>query len=1372
MEEEVIAKKKTKRKWVKYILLSLMALLFLMTIIFPPIYSRFMLRPMIETTFAQVTNDAYHLEFDKLRWNFFKSYIFLNQIRVDIKEDSSQNQNVEHFYLDTLIIKNIHYLHLLNGHIKIKSIDLKNLDLKINLFSEKDSILKLNTGAVNRSGYFNSLELGDFNLDHLNLYLNKDGDSLMSFSKADFNVFNFYTDSLNNPVSMGLPLFNEIRFSAEKILIMQNSNQIKMRQLSFWENQSKQQAELDFAQLQIENTQTKNKQLFEQGIMSIDSIQWIGTTAIPYLKGHDFNIKLENFQNTIIESAGLTSPELMEVIDDILESMGIEFEFDNFKFQLQKITHESPQTRFQLHDLNYHMKAPLLQDHAFEFDDYQLMTGSSDILQKLSGDHLSYDQLQFNEGAAKLTLEGFEYQGLKLGNGDLTFNSLILEGFNPRSVLENEAVELDAIRLYQPRLILEDLRVPANENTALPFSLAIVNIEVFDGDFEWKKKGLNLLGLNLKMDSLRIPESYQGPWQEVFQHFQLVSQSAHFQLPSEATNAFIGNLQMDSRKGRLYIEQLDISSILSEKRSKIKAQDVLLRGLNWKEILNKSKSIEMDTLQWSSIDIEGSLDARIFSGDTNKMKDIQLICQYLNLPNINAHVELETQEKPTQLLMENLNIVGESIDFNLASQEFLQYNKLDFSSGFTSFAQSLDSFLISTEYWHLDILKREFRAQEIHFQFFNKNEILKTSAEVFLDVDGLLLSGLKPFLFSNNRQVQFDSINILHPRLQMKGKRFTPFEYQQQSQSFFHQIRDWVQQFKSIGFQSLNLDQLKLDIDNQYFERRDHIEIDDLDLLVDDFYVDYASFQQIDRFLFYENLELEMNGYFQSINNGERLINLQKGNISSLDNRLYFQNFRLLSLGDSIPLPLNLNIQDILLKDLSLQIGHQNPHLYLGSMFMGHAVIELKDSKLKNAENKGFNLEKINLFPYFQDQLSSIKIDQIELNECNILSAVKTKGFQQDIDLQNINFKIEGVLIDSNNMAFTENKFLYSDDVRLRIPHFSIMTPNRFYNLSFQELNLSSRNKIIRFDSLALTSRYDRKTFAAQLKYQKDQVDLMIPSLLIENIDYRDAIFRERYKAGAITINNAQLNIYKDKTIPPDTSLYKTMPAQMLSDLGFYLNVDTLLVNDGYVKYEEFNQLMNQNGLVFFDHIKGKVTGISNDVDFRSFGGALKMDVSGRLMAEANFSLHALFPLNTPRQEFLMIASMESLKASTLNPLIQPLTLLSAKDGYLEQMQMSVSGNDDFAYGDMLLKYEDLKVEVLNKNLKESQLASFLANSILIKKNNISLFPRRGAIYFERVKYRSPFHYLSHFVITGAKTSIGIDQRKTARKIKNVKEKQ
>lgn len=541
---------------------------------------------------------------------------------------------------------------------------------------------------------------------------------------------------------------------------------------------------------------------------------------------------------------------------------------------------------------------------------------------------------------------------------------------------------------------------------------------------------------------------------------------------------------------------------------------------------------------------------------------------------------------------------------------------------------------------------------------------------------------------------------------------------------------------------------------------------------MDDFYVDYASFQQIDRFLFYDNLELEMNGYFQSINNGERLINLQKANISSLDNRLYFQNFRLLSLGDSIPLPLNVNIQDILLKDLSLQIGHQNPHLYLGSMFMGQAVVELKDSKLKNAENKGFNLEKINLYPYFQDQLSSIKIDQIELNECTIQLAVKTKGFQQDIDLQNINFKIEGVLIDSNNMAFTENKFLYSDDVRLRIPHFSIMTPNRFYNLSFQELNLSSRNKIIRFDSLALKSRYDRKIFAAQLKYQKDQVDLMIPFLLIENIDYRDAIFRERYKAGAITINKAQLNIFKDKTIPPDTSLYKTMPAQMLSDLGFYLNVDTLLVNDGYVKYEEFNQLMNQSGVVFFDHIKGKVTGISNDVDFRSFGGALKMDVSGRLMAEASFSLRALFPLNTPQQEFLMIASMESLKASTLNPLIQPLTLLSAKDGYLEQMQMSVSGNDDFAYGDMLLKYEDLKVEVLNKNLKESQLASFLANSILIKKNNISLFPRRGAIYYERVKYRSPFHYLSHFVITGAKTSIGIDQRKTARKIKNVKEEQ
>jgi hypothetical protein len=160
-------------------------------------------------------------------------------------------------------------------------------------------------------------------------------------------------------------------------------------------------------------------------------------------------------------------------------------------------------------------------------------------------------------------------------------------------------------------------------------------------------------------------------------------------------------------------------------------------------------------------------------------------------------------------------------------------------------------------------------------------------------------------------------------------------------------------------------------------------------------------------------------------------------------------------------------------------------------------------------------------------------------------------------------------------------------------------------------------------------------------------------------------------------------------------------------------------------------------------------------------------------MSKAIVTLNANFPLNSENQEFTVISSMGPIQVSEFNPIIKPLALLYAVDGEIAQMQMNVHGNNEYGSGKMILKYRDLKVEVLKKkNLEESQLISFLANAILIKKNNKSIFRlRRGPVYFERTKFRGLFNYITHFAIMGAKTSIGIDARKTKRKIKSLDEK-
>ena len=224
MEKEEKSNKGLWRKWIKYLLFSVFILLILTIFLFPPLYTKYILRPMLEETFSQLTNDRYILDFDKMRWKLFNRSVFLNHIRIQQANDSIYNPHIQYVELDTLSINGIHYLDLLTGEAKVKSLELINLNLGLNIYSEIDSSEKMNTKVVNRSGFLHSLELGKFNLNKFNLNINLNGDSLLQIREADFGVLQLFADSLNYPNSVELPLFDAVKINAKTVDLKKKYN--------------------------------------------------------------------------------------------------------------------------------------------------------------------------------------------------------------------------------------------------------------------------------------------------------------------------------------------------------------------------------------------------------------------------------------------------------------------------------------------------------------------------------------------------------------------------------------------------------------------------------------------------------------------------------------------------------------------------------------------------------------------------------------------------------------------------------------------------------------------------------------------------------------------------------------------------------------------------------------------------------------------------------------------------------------------------------------------------------------------------------------------------------------------------------------------
>lgn len=1371
MGEESIIKKRNWRKWVKYLFYSLLIVLIITVFIFPPIYTKYILRPMLEETFSQLTKDRYVLDFDKMRWKLFKRTLFLDHIRIQQANDSVSQPHIQYVELDTLSINGIHYFDLFTGEAKVKSLELINLNLGINLYSQGDSSQKLDANVVNRSGFLHSLELEEFNLGKFNLSIHLNGDSLLQISQAEFSVSQLFADSLNYPNSIELPLFDAINLNAKTVGFQKNNTVISIQDLVINENQTAQQVLLRFDELFHRNLLNDNNQKIEKANILLDSVKWVEHPEKYFLQGNRLRISLEQLVNTTVKPTGEKLEVNIQKIIKGIENLGFDFEVNEILVELKSLQQKHPQMDFEIADLNYKILKPSLHQQKLKMKSYSLETDALDLLLKREGDSLSFSSFIFDQSQSTLNIKDIHFTKNKGLISDWGFAMFRLEGFYPFQFLEEDILKLSRIQMINPEVNIFDVEAHESQRKPFPILLDIDKFDIQNANFIWKGKGIEFEAADISVDEIIIPPGFSGDWESVFKNGQGNIGLLDYQSPNGEIELNSKGLEFNTQKGLLVLKEVDGRSMhfSIEEPGQVRAKELLISGVNWKELLKHSTTIKVDTIKWSSLDVMGYVSPKNQSAQTDETIPWKAVCSYLNLPKIALQIELSVNNDTSKINIEALNLEGRYLKMDLTEDRFFQAEELLLSSVNSSFSGAQDSLLISSASWSFDLADKKFESQKIIFQNEHQKSSSKTKSDFKIEVDEFSAGGVEVFDMYLEKQFLFDSIYIKNPKLKLNGDRQTKIVYEANTKGFYESLGHFIDKVKAIGVKDFVLEDLSLSIKNKYMKRMDLIGLESFGLHIHDFYVDYNEFNKMDHFLFSENTELYLQDYFQSINNGERLIYLKNAKGSTQDNRLQISDLQVLSLGDSISFPANIRVKDILLNDLKMSPGHVQPRLFIGSLLLEQPELNLKNSNKKSREKKAFSLEDIDLFKTIKGQFSALSINRIELADFNFSMPITIKGNTKTYDFNNIDLALEGIVIDSNNIAFANDKFLYCDDFRLNLPHFSMISPDRFYNYSFEKMSLSSHDKSIRFDSVMMVSRYDRKTFAANQIFQADQLDVTIPVLNLEGISYREAIFRSRYTLEKLQLQNPQILVYKDKTLSPDTSTYKSMPAQAIESLRFYLNIDTIQFSDGFVKYEERSQIIDANGEIYFDRLNGKITGFSNDEDFRNFGGSLKIDVQARLMAEADVSLNAFFPLNSEEQDFVVIASMNTLDAVSLNPLIQPLTRMQAKGGVLQQLQMNVKGNDKEAYGQMMLHYEDLKIEVLKKNMQESNLASFLANSILIKKNNNNIFRiRKGPIYYQRIPYRGVIHYLAHFAIMGAKTSVGIDSRKTTRKIKQI----
>ena len=403
----------------------------------------------------------------------------------------------------------------------------------------------------------------------------------------------------------------------------------------------------------------------------------------------------------------------------------------------------------------------------------------------------------------------------------------------------------------------------------------------------------------------------------------------------------------------------------------------------------------------------------------------------------------------------------------------------------------------------------------------------------------------------------------------------------------------------------------------------------------------------------------------------------------------------------------------------------------------------------KNADSVKDELEIDN--NYFDEAL----VNKVSVGNTNILIYNRAKPGEAPITIRNVKFN--AIDIQKLDSGTNIKNLISSSNWKITADGFSFFTENKRYKINLGAFDINNASSSMRIKSVTVKPQFTEAAFSKSLNRQEDLYNLEFNNIELGGIDTRLLITKRRLEAGTANMQPV-VKIFRDRTVAEDmTSKVGKYPHQMLQNIKFPFSIKKLNVKNGMVAYTEKSNVSNQTGTVFFKSINGTISNVTNIKDIISQNNLLLLDATASFMGVSKVHSVWKLSLNSNNGAFDVSGTAGGFNAVTLNPISQPLGMVSIKKGQINKLAFNMTGTDLTAKGKATLLYADLKIEVLNNdssNGKKKGLQSLLANALMKDRNPQNGVVRTDEINYQRDVTKSFFNLLWKSIFSAAKKTV------------------
>jgi hypothetical protein len=449
-----------------------------------------------------------------------------------------------------------------------------------------------------------------------------------------------------------------------------------------------------------------------------------------------------------------------------------------------------------------------------------------------------------------------------------------------------------------------------------------------------------------------------------------------------------------------------------------------------------------------------------------------------------------------------------------------------------------------------------------------------------------------------------------------------------------------------------------------------------------------------------------------------------------------------------------LNVNEVTIEGVGLMNFLWDKSIEISAIRIDSVTLDLllsgreKKSRKKENKKKGLSLEGIRL-PGIQElalgsfELGSFTLHQMDLEPRDTLLSFTSAGGR----LEGLRMKKASGVEESVFEPELNDLTLYLDEEKLDLR-------KNLYSMGFEQLKYSFASQDLNIQTLSFQPREDRETFRKKNVHSFEIYTATMKELTLVNFDMDGFLNNGAVSVAKMELDSINLEIFRDKTKPFDTSRRVNLLNQKMVALDFPFTVGSVEVRDSYLEYIELAEEGKEPLVLDFSDLNINLINLTSMTEGLPDSQPLELEVRAKLDRAIPVDVKIRLPYNS--NTFTASGHTEGTSDfSSLNKTVLPAIGLQFKTGRLDGLRFDIQGTPWSLSGNLTLLYHNLEVELHGENQEKRKTLSWAANALLKKSN-----PKPnghtvvGEIQVERIPYKGLGNYLWKGVESGLINSL------------------